>query len=134
MTNPMQFPDGFVFGGATAAYQVEGETRTHGKGKVPWDDFLAAQGRFSPDPASDFYNKYPVDIDLCQRFGINGYPASPSLGAASSPVAPARSTPRASLSITSFSPPATKLALSPTSRSITLIRPRPFTRTAARVS
>ena len=72
MTNPMQFPDGFVFGGATAAYQVEGETRTHGKGKVPWDDFLAAQGRFSPDPASDFYNKYPVDIDLCQRFGING--------------------------------------------------------------
>ena len=38
MTNPMQFPDGFVFGGATAAYQVEGETRTHGKGKVPWDD------------------------------------------------------------------------------------------------
>ena len=49
MTNPMQFPDGFVFGGATAAYQVEGETRTHGKGKVPWDDFLAAQGRFSPD-------------------------------------------------------------------------------------
>ena len=72
MTNPMQFPDGFVFGGATAAYQVEGETRTHGKGKVPWDDCLAAQGRFSPDPASDFYNKYPVDIDLCQRFGING--------------------------------------------------------------
>ena len=72
MNNPMQFPDGFVFGGATAAYQVEGETRTHGKGKVPWDDFLAAQGRFSPDPASDFYNKYPVDIDLCQRFGING--------------------------------------------------------------
>ena len=45
MTNPMQFPDGFVFGGATAAYQVEGETRTHGKGKVPWDDFLAAQGQ-----------------------------------------------------------------------------------------
>ena len=55
MTNPMKFPDGFVFGGATAAYQGEGETRTHGKGKVPWDDFLAALCSFSPDPARDFY-------------------------------------------------------------------------------
>ena len=124
MTNPMQFPDGFVFGGATAAYQVEGETRTHGKGKVPWDDFLAAQGRFSPDPASDFYNKYPAST----------VSASPSLGAASSPTAPVRLTPRVLPSITSFLPPATKLALSPMSRSITLIRPRPFTRTAARAS
>ena len=133
MTNPMQFPDGFVFGGATAAYQVEGETRTHGKGKVPWDDFLAAQGRFSPDPASDFYNKYPVDIDLCQRFGINGIRVSIAWSRIF-PVAPARLTPRASLSITSFSPPATKLALSPMSRSITSIRPRSSTRTAARDS
>ena len=46
VTNPpAQFPENFVFGGATAAYQVEGETRTHGKGKVAWDDFLEAQGR-----------------------------------------------------------------------------------------
>lgn len=68
----MTFPEGFVFGGATAAYQCEGETRTHGKGKVAWDDFLAAQGRFSADPASDFYHQYPVDLELCERFGING--------------------------------------------------------------
>ena len=67
VTNPpAQFPEDFVFGGATAAYQVEGETRTHGKGKVAWDDFLEAQGRFSPDPASDFYNQYPVDLELCE--------------------------------------------------------------------
>ena len=73
VTNPpAQFPEDFVFGGATAAYQVEGETRTHGKGKVAWDDFLEAQGRFSPDPASDFYNQYPVDLKLCEEFGING--------------------------------------------------------------
>ena len=38
VTNPpAQFPEDFVFGGATAAYQVEGETRTHGKGKVAWE-------------------------------------------------------------------------------------------------
>ena len=66
------FPDGFVFGGATAAYQVEGESTTHGKGKVAWDDFLAKQGRFSPDPASDFYNRYDEDLALCERFGLNG--------------------------------------------------------------
>ncbi len=42
------------------------------KGKVPRTIFPRSQGRFLPDPASDFYNKYPVDIDLCQRFGING--------------------------------------------------------------
>ena len=67
-----QFPANFVFGGATAAYQVEGETQTHGKGKVAWDDFLKEQGRFSPDPASDFYNQYPRDLELCERFGMNG--------------------------------------------------------------
>ena len=65
-----QFPEGFIFGGSTAAYQVEGETRTHGKGKVAWDDYLADQGRFSPDPASDFYNRYEQDLELCERFGI----------------------------------------------------------------
>lgn len=36
-----RFPEGFIYGGATAAYQCEGETLTHGKGKVAWDDFLA---------------------------------------------------------------------------------------------
>jgi 6-phospho-beta-galactosidase len=66
----MTFPEDFVFGGATAAYQCEGETRTHGKGKVAWDDFLKAQGRFSGDPASDFYHQYPVDLDLCRKFHI----------------------------------------------------------------
>lgn len=66
------FPEGFVFGGATAAYQCEGETRTHGKGKVAWDDYLAERGLFSADPASDFYHRFPEDLELCERFGING--------------------------------------------------------------
>lgn len=49
-----KLPEDFIFGGATAAYQVEGSTKEGGKGAVAWDDFLAEQGRFSPDPASDF--------------------------------------------------------------------------------
>ena len=56
----MKFSEDFVFGGATAAYQCEGSTRAYGKGKVAWDDYLEKQGRFSADPASDFYHKYPV--------------------------------------------------------------------------
>lgn len=68
----LTFPEGFVFGGATAAYQCEGETRGHGKGAVSWDSFLAERGRFSADPASDFYHQYDHDLELCERFGING--------------------------------------------------------------
>lgn len=67
-----KFPDGFVFGGATAAYQCEGETHGHGKGEVSWDPFLAQRGLFSADPASDFYHRYDQDLALCERFGING--------------------------------------------------------------
>lgn len=68
----MRLPKDFILGGATAAYQAEGATKEGNKGKVAWDDYLEKQGRFSPDPASDFYHKYPVDLELCQKFGING--------------------------------------------------------------
>ena len=68
----MRFRDDFIFGGATAAYQCEGETRSHGKGKVAWDDYLEKEGRFLAEPASDFYHQYPVDLDLCKQFGVNG--------------------------------------------------------------
>ena len=65
-------PKDFMLGGATAAYQAEGATKEGGKGAVAWDEFLEKQGRFSPDPASDFYHLYPVDLKLCKMFGING--------------------------------------------------------------
>lgn len=35
-------------------------------------DYLAEQGRFSPEPACDFYNRYDKDLELCQRFGMTG--------------------------------------------------------------
>ncbi len=65
----MKFNSDFVFGAATAAYQCEGETRTHGKGKVAWDDYLE-KGSFQADKASDFYHQYPVDLHLAKQFGI----------------------------------------------------------------
>lgn len=66
-----KLPHDFVWGGATAAYQVEGSTQVDGKGKTMWDDYLEKQGRFSPDPASDFYNQYPEDIGLAKKYGLN---------------------------------------------------------------
>ena len=54
MTNPMKFPDGFVFGGATAAYQVPAEPRPHGTANVPSPAFLAAHCRLPPHPARHF--------------------------------------------------------------------------------
>jgi len=66
-----KLPRDFVWGGATAAYQVEGSTQVDGKGKTMWDDYLEKQGRFSPNPASDFYNRYPEDIGLAKKYGLN---------------------------------------------------------------
>lgn len=68
----LNLPEDFIFGGATAAYQAEGATKEGNKGRVAWDTFLEKQGRFSADPASDFYHKYPVDLELSERFGVNG--------------------------------------------------------------
>lgn len=66
----MKFSKDFVFGGATAAYQCEGSTKVDGKGKVAWDDYLDNLGLYTADPASDFYNRYPVDLELCRKFKI----------------------------------------------------------------
>ena len=60
-----KLPDDFYFGGATAAYQCEGATTEDGKGDVIWDTYLKKQGRFNPDPACDFYHRYPEDLKLC---------------------------------------------------------------------
>lgn len=67
-----RLPKDFIFGGATAAYQAEGATKTDGKGAVAWDKFLTDNYWYTAEPASDFYNRYPVDLKLAQEFGING--------------------------------------------------------------
>ena len=67
-----RLPEDFIFGGATAAYQAEGATKTDGKGRVAWDTFLEENYWYTAEPASDFYNQYPVDLKLCEEFGING--------------------------------------------------------------
>ena len=65
----LKLPENFIFGGATAAYQAEGAVDKDGKGRVAWDTFLEENYWYSAEPASDFYNRYPVDLKLesCQR-------------------------------------------------------------------
>jgi len=68
-----KFAEDFIFGGATAAFQVEGATSEDGRGPCCWDEYLKRPGsRFDGDMASDFYHKYKDDLELSQKFGING--------------------------------------------------------------
>ncbi|MGT2716441.1 6-phospho-beta-galactosidase [Streptococcus respiraculi] len=67
-----QLPQDFIFGGATAAYQAEGATKLDGKGPVAWDKYLEDNYWYRADPASDFYHRYPVDLELAEKFGVNG--------------------------------------------------------------
>ena len=68
-----KFPADFIFGGATAAYQVEGATREDGRGPCVWDEYMNRPGaRFNADPASDFYHQYKKDLQLAHDFNING--------------------------------------------------------------
>ena len=62
-----KLPEDFIFGGATAAYQAEGATQTDGKGRVAWDTYLEENYWYTAEPASDFYHKYPVDLELSEN-------------------------------------------------------------------
>lgn len=66
-----KLPKDFIMGGATAAYQAEGATMEGGKGPVAWDEFLIEKGRYTAEPASDFYHQFPIDLELCEKFKID---------------------------------------------------------------
>ena len=72
-----QFPPGFVWGAATAAYQIEGAAREDGRGESIWDRFSHTPGRVrngdTGDVACDHYHRYREDIELMADLGLNGY-------------------------------------------------------------
>ena len=71
------FPSNFLWGAATAAYQVEGAAAEDGRGLSIWDTFSHTPGKTdngdSGDIACDMYHRYPADIELMQGLGIKGY-------------------------------------------------------------
>jgi len=77
VTEPRTFPAGFVWGSATASYQVEGAVDEDGRGPSIWDTFSATPGAVHGDDtgvqACDHYHRYPQDIALMADLGLAAY-------------------------------------------------------------
>jgi len=71
------FPEDFVWGTATAAYQVEGAASQDGRGPSVWDVFCKKKGAVwegdSGDVACDHYHRYKEDVALMKALGIRSY-------------------------------------------------------------
>ncbi|XP_065571425.1 uncharacterized protein LOC136034172 [Artemia franciscana] len=71
------FPDGFVWGTATSAYQIEGGWNEGGKGVSIWDVFTSNPGTIadgsSGNIACDSYHKYKEDVQLIVNLNVTHY-------------------------------------------------------------
>lgn len=72
-----RFPGDFIFGVATAAFQIEGATKTDGRKASIWDAFSnmpgRVYGRHNGDIACDHYNRLDEDLDLIKSLGVQAY-------------------------------------------------------------
>lgn len=78
MTITYQFPEGFWWGSATSATQIEGAASEGGKGKNIWDHWYETESnRFfeniGPEATSDFYHRYKEDIRRMKEIGHNTF-------------------------------------------------------------
>jgi len=71
------FPDGFIWGAATSAYQIEGAWNEDGKGESIWDRFSHTPGTIEDgstgDVACDHYHRWREDIALMKELGLEAY-------------------------------------------------------------
>lgn len=72
-----RFPEGFLWGAATSAYQIEGAAKADGKGPSIWDTFCKVPGAIergeSGAVASDHYHRLEEDLDLMAALGLGAY-------------------------------------------------------------
>lgn len=77
MPETVRFPDGFTWGVATAAFQIEGATDEDGRGTSIWDVFCRADGHIrdghTADVACDHYHRSGEDVALMSELGIDAY-------------------------------------------------------------
>ena len=71
------FPAGFVWGCATAAYQIEGGARDDGRGPSVWDTSSQTPAKIwqdqNGDRAADWYHLYKEDVNLLKDLGVTAY-------------------------------------------------------------
>ncbi|HET8846983.1 MAG TPA: GH1 family beta-glucosidase [Ktedonobacteraceae bacterium] len=72
-----RFPAGFLWGAATASYQIEGAATEDGRGRSIWDDFAATPVKVdqgdSGEVAADHYHRMEEDVALMGRLGLGAY-------------------------------------------------------------
>ena len=77
-----KFPHNFLWGAATASYQIEGAWNEDGKGESIWDRFSHTPGKITNgdtgDVACDHYHRFPEDIALMRQLGLKAYRFSTS--------------------------------------------------------
>ncbi|MBL1125058.1 glycoside hydrolase family 1 protein [Streptococcus suis] len=71
------FPNGFLWGAASAAYQIEGAWDEDGKGPSVWDQFSKIEGKTvlgtNGEVAVDHYHRYKEDVALMKKIGLKAY-------------------------------------------------------------
>ena len=76
-TQAREFPKGFLWGSATASYQVEGAASEDGRGPSIWDTFSHTPGKVvenaTGDVADDHYHRYKEDVQLMKSLGVKTY-------------------------------------------------------------
>ena len=76
-TENSPFPPDFIWGAATASYQIEGAAHEDGRGESVWDRFCATPGKVrngdSGDVACDFYHRYRDDVGLMRELGLQAF-------------------------------------------------------------
>jgi beta-glucosidase len=77
MTDQLVFPDGFLWGVATSAYQIEGAVDEDGRTPSIWDTFSHRSGTTrhgdTGDVACDHYHRFESDVELMASLGIRAY-------------------------------------------------------------
>lgn len=77
MSGAIRFPDGFLWGAATSAYQIEGAPLADGARPSIWHRFAHTPGRIADgdtgDVACDHYHRWATDVAMMQELGLQAY-------------------------------------------------------------